>query len=189
MGLGVAGGVARVLVTELGGSVVEVVGSTVVGVSVVVVVLELVDVVAETVTVGPALASSEIGLEHATIEAAIASAIAYGRSLRMSVLLGRGYDEAHLIEVGRRPHHSRQALPGEGMRQKVEREAHSFPGSSMVARAWWDPEKKLLEVQFVDGTHWLYEGVSRETWRGFKSASSAGSYVHTNLNSHPNGAK
>lgn len=60
------------------------------------------------------------------------------------------------------------------------REAHGF-SSSWVDRAWYDPEAMLLEIQFNDGVHVLYESVSAVEWREFKQAGSAGSYVRSVL--------
>ncbi len=68
--------------------------------------------------------------------------------------------------------------------EKVERETHGFTSTS-VSRAWYDAEHRVLEVRFLNGSRWLYERVSPQTWREFKAASSAGKFVHEYLNHHP----
>lgn len=74
------------------------------------------------------------------------------------------------------------------MAEKLERERHTFD-SSMVNKAWWDPAKELLEVEFNDGTRWRYEHVTKSIWRGFKSSGSPGRYVHGVLDQLPNHRK
>lgn len=71
-------------------------------------------------------------------------------------------------------------------RGKPERENQAFPHSSRVAEGWYDPEAKLLELKFVDGTHWLYEDVPAAEWRRLKMSASPGKFVRIVLDGYPN---
>lgn len=58
-----------------------------------------------------------------------------------------------------------------------QRQHWKFAGSTRVEQAWWDPESRIVEVEFVDGVRWNYLGVGEFEWKKFKAAASAGRYV------------
>jgi len=66
-----------------------------------------------------------------------------------------------------------------------ERETHTFT-SSWVDKAWWDPAREQLVIQFNDGVRWQYEKVDAKLWKRFKAAGSAGQFVRNDLAGHPN---
>lgn len=66
---------------------------------------------------------------------------------------------------------------------------HRWANSTMVREAWYDPSRRRLEVRFVDGVRWIYTGISKLIWQGFRTAPSAGGYVNGVLNNYNNHAK
>lgn len=63
---------------------------------------------------------------------------------------------------------------------------HATFQSERVAEGWYDGQTMTLELEFEDGTHWLYENVSYDMWEAMKRAGSPGRFVNEFLNSHPN---
>lgn len=55
---------------------------------------------------------------------------------------------------------------------------HPVSGSSNIAHGTYDEASKMMTVRFHSGGTWAYEGVSPETWQGFKDAGSKGEYLH-----------
>lgn len=60
-------------------------------------------------------------------------------------------------------------------------EALDTPGSSNLLQVAYDDESKTLEVAFTNGEIYVYIHVPKETFDGFKSAGSAGSYFHRHV--------
>jgi hypothetical protein len=50
--------------------------------------------------------------------------------------------------------------------------------SSNVASVGYDPEEMVLEVEFVDGDVYQYDGVPASVYEGLMSAPSVGRYLH-----------
>jgi hypothetical protein len=46
----------------------------------------------------------------------------------------------------------------------------------MLRSAGYDPEKKVLEVEFLNGAVYEYHGVEMETWNKFNGAESKGKF-------------
>lgn len=57
----------------------------------------------------------------------------------------------------------------------------SIPASSHIAAVAYDAEAQELEVQFVDGSVYIYSDVPEAVATGFSSAISAGKYFHANV--------
>lgn len=57
--------------------------------------------------------------------------------------------------------------------------------SSWLERGWYDAEHQLLELEFNDGVHVLYEGVSETEWADLRRAGSPGRYVRSIIERHP----
>ena len=53
--------------------------------------------------------------------------------------------------------------------------------SSNIHSVGYDPESRLLEIEFVTGGIYQYAGVPEEEWRGLMQASSHGSYFQHNI--------
>jgi hypothetical protein len=51
-----------------------------------------------------------------------------------------------------------------------------IPASEAISEAVFDPENKTLAIQFVSGSSYLYENVSRQRFRAFENAASKGRY-------------
>jgi len=60
----------------------------------------------------------------------------------------------------------------------VTTETIDTPGSSHIIQVAYDDESREMEVAFADGQLYVYFGVPKEVFQGFKSAGSAGSYFH-----------
>lgn len=52
------------------------------------------------------------------------------------------------------------------------------PGSSNLLQVAYDDATRELEVAFANGSIYVYSGVPPETFAGFRSAGSAGSYFY-----------
>jgi hypothetical protein len=63
--------------------------------------------------------------------------------------------------------------------------AHRFVGSSRVARGWYKPNARTIEVEFVDGVRWEFFDCSLQTWHNFIKTLSPGRFIHDILNRHP----
>lgn len=68
--------------------------------------------------------------------------------------------------------------------QQDVRLEHGF-SSSMVRKAWWTEVSRILEIQFVDGTRYIYRNMPRSIWDSFIEAPSAGAFVNKVLGGHP----
>lgn len=66
-----------------------------------------------------------------------------------------------------------------------ERLAHRFHGSTRVVRGWYNPETRIIEVQFTDGVHWAFEDCTMQTWQNFIKSMSPGRFIFEILNRHP----
>lgn len=55
-------------------------------------------------------------------------------------------------------------------------ETRTFRRSSHLVSGEYDPETQQLDINFKNGTTYIYEGVDQETWEGLKEAPSAGKY-------------
>lgn len=70
-------------------------------------------------------------------------------------------------------------------------EVHPKPGpwipmsSSRVTQARYDKGLQQVQVEFRDGTPWVYDGVPPNVWRSFRRASSPGKYINRVLNNYP----
>jgi hypothetical protein len=53
--------------------------------------------------------------------------------------------------------------------------------SSMIASVGYDPETKVLEVEFNSGMVYAYYDVPQEEYDGLMAASSKGSYMNGNI--------
>jgi hypothetical protein len=60
---------------------------------------------------------------------------------------------------------------------------HLFEKSSLLSRAEWDPEFKILTVFFRSGMPYEYIEVPEEVWDEFTKAESAGKYFHSSIRS------
>jgi hypothetical protein len=73
----------------------------------------------------------------------------------------------------------------------VSREQLSRPGdwyavsSSRVAEMRYDPGLRAIDVVFVDGTPWTYNGVDEGLFDRFRSSESPGRFINNVLNSFP----
>lgn len=76
----------------------------------------------------------------------------------------------------------RQQQSNEG--RQPQREVAAFD-SSWLERGWYDAEHRQLELEFNDGVHVLYEGVTEFEWDDLKKASSPGRYVRMVIERHP----
>lgn len=60
----------------------------------------------------------------------------------------------------------------------MARLVRSFPESTRISRGWFDPDKKLLELEFRrDGARIEYLGVPAAVWAGLLETKSPGRYV------------
>lgn len=57
--------------------------------------------------------------------------------------------------------------------------------STRVARARYDSGLRQVQVEFDDGTPWVYEEVPQNVWRNFRRSASAGKYINRVLNGYP----
>lgn len=70
-------------------------------------------------------------------------------------------------------------------------ESHPRPGpwvemsSSRIARARYDKGLQQIQVEFIDGTPWVYDSVPQNVWRNFRRTTSPGRYVNRVLNNYP----
>lgn len=70
-------------------------------------------------------------------------------------------------------------------------EQHARPGpwlpfeSSRVTQARYDSGLQQVQVEFKDGTPWVYESVPPNVWRNFRRSPSAGRYINRVLNGYP----
>jgi len=53
--------------------------------------------------------------------------------------------------------------------------------SSNLASVGYDPARRVLEVEFLDGSIYQYFGVPESVYRGLMAASSHGSYLDTHV--------
>ena len=60
---------------------------------------------------------------------------------------------------------------------------HRFD-STRVATGKWDPDRKLITVEFVDGVEWVYEDCDEDDWVSFTKAASPGRYIANVLDLH-----
>lgn len=63
----------------------------------------------------------------------------------------------------------------------VVAETTTFPGSSNLASASYDPEVENLTIEFQSGAIYVYYNVPAATYRGLQNAGSAGSYFYRQI--------
>lgn len=66
----------------------------------------------------------------------------------------------------------------------MARERHAF-NSDWVKVAFYDPDKRVIEIRFEDGHRHNYFGCTETMWKRFKRASSAGRFVQEVLSRRP----
>ena len=57
---------------------------------------------------------------------------------------------------------------------------NNFGSSNVEAYRYWDASGKL-EVKFLDGSHYEYEGVGRDTFRQLREAGSKGTFIKARI--------
>lgn len=63
----------------------------------------------------------------------------------------------------------------------VVAETTTFPGSSNLAAASYDPSSMYLDITFQDGQTYRYMSVPAEIYTGLQRAGSAGSYFYRHI--------
>ncbi|NEO26005.1 MAG: KTSC domain-containing protein [Kamptonema sp. SIO4C4] len=53
-----------------------------------------------------------------------------------------------------------------------------YPASSCTSALAYDPQEKLLEIEFTNGSVYQYEGVEPETWNRFRQSKSPGRFYN-----------
>lgn len=61
---------------------------------------------------------------------------------------------------------------------------HQPIDSSNITSAGYDPDKRVLEIEFHHGKRYRYTDVEPETWEDFRDAPSAGSYHRRYIAGH-----
>ena len=64
------------------------------------------------------------------------------------------------------------------------RVARSFPASSAIDRATYDPEMKALDIFYAGGDRYCYFGVPQEVYDALCAAPSAGAFVNQIVKPH-----
>lgn len=57
--------------------------------------------------------------------------------------------------------------------------------SSRVAKGRYDSGLRQIQVEFADGTPWVYEEVPRNVWHNMRRSASPGRYINRVLNGYP----
>ena len=60
-------------------------------------------------------------------------------------------------------------------------ESHTFPGSSNLASASYDPDTQQMEVTFNNGRRYAANTVPRSFWDGLVNSPAPGSFYHRHL--------
>lgn len=56
--------------------------------------------------------------------------------------------------------------------------------SSNLAAVGYEPSRRVLEIEFLNGTIYQYREVPVSIYQGLMAAASHGSYFHANIRSH-----
>jgi hypothetical protein len=60
-------------------------------------------------------------------------------------------------------------------------QTYTFPASSSLMEATYNPDARTLKVVFTTGRVYHYQGISPDQWGGLKRAPSAGGYLHREI--------